>query len=280
MNAEESLRAGRLDEALAELKDQVRDEPANAGHRVFLFQLYCVLGQWDKAMTQLKVAADLDAANGLMSQVCREVLSCEVLRADIFAGKRSPLIFGEPEQWVGWMVQAMHLSSQGNAAEAQALRDRAMGEAEAVPGTVNGQPFDWIADADPRLGPILEAVVNGRYYWIPFSHIGLVHIDPPTDLRDLVWVPAQLRWTNGGEAVALIPTRYPGSEASQDSAIQMARKTDWIEQDGGAVIGMGQRMFATDQEDYPILEVRDITLGSATEPQAVSELPDGGPDTT
>ena len=70
------------------------------------------------------------------------------------------------------------------------------------------------------------------------------------------------------------------SETSQDSSVQMSRKTDWIEQAGGSAIGLGQRMFATDQDDYPILEVRDITLGSGVEPQAVSELPDGGPDTT
>ena len=279
MNAEELLRAGRLDEALTQLKDQVRDEPTNAADRVFLFQLLSVMGRWDQALTQLNVAADLDAANGLMAQVCREALACELLRVDIFAGRRSPLVFGEPEPWVGWMIQALQSSSRGDLSQAEALRAQALAQADAVAGTVNGQAFEWIADADARLGPIVEAVVNGRYYWIPFSHISRIHLDPPTDLRDLVWMPAQLRWTNGGEAPALIPTRYPGSASSGDSAIQLARKTDWIEQEVGAALGLGQRLFATDQDDYPILDIREITLGSDPGRQGVSERPDGGPDT-
>jgi hypothetical protein len=37
------------------------------------------------------------------------------------------------------------------------------------------------------------------------------------DLRDVVWMPAHLQFENGGESVALIPTRYPGSAASAGS---------------------------------------------------------------
>ena len=52
-------------------------------------------------------------------------------------------------------------------------------------------------------------------------------MEAPEDLRDLVWMPAQLQFDNGGESLALIPTRYPGSEASDDGAIALARKTSW-----------------------------------------------------
>ena len=40
-------------------------------------------------------------------------------------------------------------------------------------------------------------------------------------------MPAQLQFENGGESVALIPTRYPGSEASADGPVALARKTTW-----------------------------------------------------
>ncbi len=78
-------------------------------------------------------------------------------------------------------------------------------------GDIDGQPFEWIADADSRLGPVLEAVINGRYYWVPFSRLSRIQIEPPEDLRDMVWMPAHLQFENGGESVALIPTRYQGS---------------------------------------------------------------------
>ena len=38
-------------------------------------------------------------------------------------------------------------------------------------GSLNGQPFEWVADADSRLGPVMEAIINGRYYWVPFARL-------------------------------------------------------------------------------------------------------------
>ncbi len=56
-----------------------------------LFQMLAVQGEWEKALTQLNVSADLDAGNLLMAEVCRPAIAAEALRAEIFAGKRSPL---------------------------------------------------------------------------------------------------------------------------------------------------------------------------------------------
>jgi len=58
--AERSLREGDPAAALARLQDDVRARPADAKLRVFLFQLLCVLGQWERALNQLKVASELD----------------------------------------------------------------------------------------------------------------------------------------------------------------------------------------------------------------------------
>ena len=53
MQAEERLRSGNLEEALADLQAQIRKDPANPKLRVFLFQVLCLTGQWDRAVTQL-----------------------------------------------------------------------------------------------------------------------------------------------------------------------------------------------------------------------------------
>ena len=47
--AESSLRQGDLPAALAQLQEQIRDKPANAKLRIFLFQLLCVRGEWERA---------------------------------------------------------------------------------------------------------------------------------------------------------------------------------------------------------------------------------------
>jgi type VI secretion system protein ImpE len=149
----------------------------------------------------------------------------------------------------------------GRTAQCAELLTKAFDTAPATPGTVGDAKIQWIADADNRLGPMLEAIVNGGYYWIPFANISKIEIDAPTDLRDLVWSPARFTWTNGGEAVGLIPTRYDQSESSKDSAIQLARRTEWTQLSGEFYWGLGQRFFATDAGEYPILETRTIVLG-------------------
>jgi type VI secretion system protein ImpE len=188
--AEQHLQEGQLQEALVELQNQVRKDPANPKLRTFLFQLLVILGEWDRALTQLTVAGDLDAANLPMVQTYREAIRCEVLRKDIFAGRKTPVVFGEPAQWIALLQEALKLIADNRFAEARNLRDQAFELAPATPGTIDGTAFNWIADADTRLGPMLETVVNGRYYWVPFNQIREIHIEAPADLRDFAWMPA------------------------------------------------------------------------------------------
>lgn len=260
MSAEQLLAEGRLDEALAALKAAVRKDAANPRHRIFLFQLLSVQGDWERALNQLEVASQMDPAALAMAQTYREAIRCELLRARVFKGHRSPLIFGDPEPWLASVLQALGLTAQGHLEEAARLREEAFAVAPATSGQIDGQPFDWIAEADSRMGPILDAVVEGRYYWIPFQRIRRIQIEAPADLRDIVWMPANFIWANGGESVGLIPTRYPDSEISEDPQIRLARKTDWLDLVPGTYLGQGQRMLATDVSEYPLMDVRRIDL--------------------
>jgi len=272
MDARALLREGKPAEALKALQDRVRAAPASAVERIFLFQLLAVVGQWERALTQLNVAAEMEPKLLLAAQLCRPALACEALREEIFEGRRTPLVMGEPQPWVASMVEALQHDAKGKHAAAAELRSKAMEQAEAVPGFIDAEKFEWIADADPRLGPLLEAIIDGKYYWVPFANIREVIFDAPTDLRDLVWVQAQFIWSNGGTGAGLIPTRYVGSSASEDGAVQLARKTDWAgagngKGGGSPGSGLGQRLLATDTGEFPILEVRRLSLGEGAEPR-------------
>ena len=258
--AEHSLREGNLVTALKQLQEQVRAQPADAKLRIFLFQMLAAMGQWERGLDQLNVAAQLDPAALAMAQMYREALRCELLRAEVFAGKRSPMVLGQPDQWLALLIESTRLAGSGQAAQAAELRASAFDAAPTSPGSLDGVAFDWIADADMRLGPVLEAILNGRYYWIPFSRIRRIDVEKPEDLRDLVWLPAHFEFTNAGEAVGVIPTRYPGSEMSEDSAVCLARKTVWQEVSLGVFQGLGQRLFATNLGEYPVMDVRSILL--------------------
>lgn len=260
---EQLLQAGQLQESLDLIQNKVRNDPANAEYRVCLFQILAVLGQWDRALNQLNVAAELNAQNLLMAQVCRTALACEVMRQSVFSGKHSPLIFGEPEPWLSYLMQANQLCAQQNYSAALEMRDQAFEMAPAASGQINGQPFAWLADADSLLGPVLEAVVDGKYYWIPFSRISSIITEIPVDLRDLLWLPSQFVWCNGGSAYGLINARYAGfdetsSYYNDDPLIMLNRKTEWIDCSHDLYRGCGQKALVTDAGEYPILEVRTI----------------------
>jgi type VI secretion system protein ImpE len=260
MKAEEPLQAGHVEESLASLQEAVRKDAADPRLRVFLFQTLSVLGQWKRALNQLDVLAGMGSEHMMLARIFQPVVHCEVLRSQVFAGTRTPIVFGEPAPWMSWLIQANELAAQGKFSAARELRDKAFEAAPSAPGKANGKPFEWIADADPRLGPMLEAVVEGRYFWIPLFRVKLIHLEPPADLRDLVWTPAQFVWANGGEASGHIPTRYPGTESHGDDQLRLARKTEWIEREEGYSFGLGQRILTTDSEEYPLLECRTIEL--------------------
>lgn len=270
MNAIDALKAGDLQAALAQLTEETRAQPDNPKHRVFLFQLLAVCGEWDRSLTQLNVVRDLDESARLMAQTYQECLRCEALRREVFAGKRTPMVFGDPTPWLAQLIEAVRLDSQGEAAAAADLRGEAFEAAPVSSGTLavaagDGEQehaFEWIADADSRLGPVVEMIVNGRYYWAPVERIAEITFEPPTDLRDVVWTPAHFRWSNQGEAAGVLPTRYVDSELHADDAIRLSRKTDWQAMgDGGQHYrGLGQRTLMTDAGDFALMDLRRVSL--------------------
>ena len=243
---------------LKELQDRIRKEPQRADLRIFLFQLYCILGEWGKAANQLNAIEELDKEAESLVKTYREAVRCEVYRQGVFAGQRVPLILGDPPGWMGAMLEALKLDAAGHHPQAQMMRAQALEAAPTTPGSANGQPFEWIADADSRLGPLLEMIINGKYYWVPMHRLAHLELDAPADLRDFVWTPATVTLSNGGTNVALIPARYPGSESATDSALQLARATEWTELTPDSYAGRGQRMFATNDADISLLDLRDL----------------------
>jgi len=265
MDARQRLLDGDPRGALEALKGEVRKAPRQAPLRTFLFQMFCIFGEWDRALTQLSVAAELDPLALPMAEAYRTLIRCELVREGVFAGTRTPTLFGHPLPWVPLLVEANRALAQGAFAAAASLRNEAFEQAEAAPGTMDGTPFAWIADADPRLGPVLEAVLDGTYYWVPLQHVAEIKIDPPADLRDQVWLPVNFTWTNGGTSIGFVPSRYPSSATAADPLLALARRTEWQERgapDDGWALGLGQRMFTTGDADVALMDLRHLVFGA------------------
>lgn len=246
-----------LSSMLESTKSEVRTSPQDASARMRLFRLFVVGGEWDRARNQLDTASNLDASLAFTATVYRMALGCEALRAEVFAGKRTPLVAGEPSQWLALMVESLRAA---DAHAASALRAEALEAAQAKPGALNGEAFEWISDADSRLGPTCECFIDGKYYWVPFERVSEIRIPEPNDVLDTVWASAELTFVGGGTKHALIPVRYPGTESSDDEDLRLARKTVWAGSEDTGWQGLGQRTWTTDRAEVGVLDARSLTF--------------------
>lgn len=231
MNATELYKAGRLDEAISALGDALRRNPTDTRSRTFLFELLCFAGELDRAEKQLDVLAGAGREAEMGALLYRSALHAERLRREVFSGGAMPPSTASPR---------------------------------AVTGTLNGKPFSWLEDADPRIGARLEVYAAGQYTWLPFEQIEEIRMEPPKRLRDLIWAPARVRTASSVQGVelgeVLLPVLTPESWSSTDASVRLGRVTDWITLNDGFEAPIGQKLLAVDGEAVPILEIRELII--------------------
>ena len=90
--AKQLLDQGRLGDAVEELTRALRDKPLDRQARVFLFELLCFQGAFERAAKQLEimVTQSADATTGLAIQVYKDLAASEVARLSVFHGSGLP----------------------------------------------------------------------------------------------------------------------------------------------------------------------------------------------
>jgi type VI secretion system protein ImpE len=234
-NANQLFQAGKLNDAIQALNAEVRNHPEDSKRRIFLFELLCFAGEYDRAEKQLDILGSDDMQKEMGALVYRSALHAERTRHDLFTKKEYPKPVGSSAATGG-----------------------------AVSGTLNGKPFQSIADADPRIGPRLEVFAGGNYLWMNFEHLSSIDMEKPRRLRDLLWTPARLR---GGPALKdtelgeiLLPALTPFAWQDSDDAIRLGRMTAWVENESGEALPVGQKMLLVDGEEFPLLEIRKLEI--------------------
>lgn len=234
MSAQVLFQAGELDAAIERLGADLRANPMDVRGRTFLFELLCFAGQYDRAEKQLDVVAGASKESEMGAMLYRSALHAERERQAMFEDKGA-------------------MTSDGNRPP--------------VSGTLNGQGFSSIEDADPRLGGRLELFAAGQYTWIPFAQIAMIRMEPPKRLRDLLWAPAQIQTSPDFQGVelgeVLLPVLAPLSWKHSDPAVRLGRATDWVELEDGRAVPVGQRLLVVDDEPVPILELRELEISAA-----------------
>ncbi len=231
-SAESLYASGRLEEAIAQLGNNLRNEPANAQLRSFLFELLSFAGDYTRADKQLAALAAAGPAAEAGVATYRAALEAERVRE--------------------------HMFTSGDFPRTATLPSGA--------GTIEDQPFTEIADGDPRIGARLEVIAGGRYLWIPFAHLASIVIEPPTRLRDLRWLSARVATNSTVKDLelgqVLLPALTPSVWRHTDPELRLGRATDWDEQADGDFIPVGQKVLRIDDRMVPLVDVRVIVFTS------------------
>jgi len=239
MNPTQLYREGRLNDAIQALSAELRDRPADARRRTFLFELLCFAGEYERADKQLEVLAQSGpgAESGVL--LYRSAIYAEKQRHDLFARGEFPT-------------------------------DKDESQAEAG-GVLNGKAFASGSDADPRIGARLELFAAGNYLLLPLEHVASIHIPPPKRLRDLLWTPATVRTSASLKAAelgeVLLPVLAPFSWRHADDRVRLGRMTVWESTEGHRYpVPLGQKMWQVDEEEVPLLELRALEFHTASVP--------------
>jgi type VI secretion system protein ImpE len=233
MTPRDLLQAGKLDEAIDALSAELRDNPTDSSRRTFLFELLCFAGNYDRAEKHLDVVGQGSKEAEMGALLYHSALHAERMRQQMFESGTFPLT-SPPKP---------------------------------VSGTLNGKPFQSLTDADPRIGARLELFAAGAYTWIPFEQIESVQMLPPKRLRDMLWAPAIVRTGESFRGMELgevmIPAIAPLTWRRADGALRLGRITEWEALDNDTAAPIGQKLLLVDDEEFPILELRELTISTS-----------------
>ncbi len=252
--------AGKLTEAIAQLKQEVKSDPANVGMRSFLFGLLCFNGDYESAEKQLEVISLQSASSGAGAQVYKNVLRAEKNRNRVFHNELQPEYLKSPPHQIKNHLDAVKAFERGETEEVLTFLNGAVQKTAPLQGKINGNPFTRFADCHDLLAPILEVIIHDKYIWLPFEQIKLLQIEQPKTLQDLIWISARFELQDGQVLGGYIPTRYLDSGEHPDDLVKLGRKTDWKSISENLHMGSGQRMFSVDDEEKALLEIQEITF--------------------
>ncbi|MDR2153986.1 MAG: hypothetical protein LBE78_03020 [Burkholderiaceae bacterium] len=246
-----------LDAEIAAIQEKVRAEPTEPKWRMGLFQRYCQAGRWKKALEQLQAYARSSAEGEAFAYAYRVALQQEQIRERVFRGEIDLPLSEDTPEWLRILASTLKPTSATGSLTASDLRQQALEIAPTSSGTLDGKPFEWIADADTRLGPVCETIFNGQYQWIAFSQIESIRITAPSNVCDLVWLSAGIKLWSAESMPALIPARYPLTDGLIDGHLR-STLTTWEEQSKDVWVGRGVRILATNKTEKSLLDVRRI----------------------
>lgn len=247
---------GDLTRAIAVAAEALKKDPLDLPKRGFMAEMFCILGDFEKADKQLEIMSTLEPKTAVTVATWRQLIRAATLRRDVYAGRATPEVIAEPTPTIAGLLSAVLSLREGDPSAARATLADLEAQRPATPMLVNGKQVDDLRDVDDLSAGIVEVLAgNGKYFWIDMSQVVSLAFEAPQRPLDLIWRKATLVLTNGSEGEVFLPCTY--CMGSEESDYLLGRKTDWVEQDG-LLRGIGQRLWLAGDEALPLMEIEHL----------------------
>jgi type VI secretion system protein ImpE len=260
----ELLQKGDLSGAMGMARSEVDRHPSDQGARFVLFELLMIHDDFDTACDQIKALGKVSPEGSGTIDFWLGLVDAERHRHRFLStGQGSMAFLAKPPPWVrGFCDAAAAVCKQPSAATATILAN-AWKSVPTVTGWIDGVAFRSMRDADEVVGPFLEALVPGRWCWIPFAQISAVRFDAPRGFQDVIWRPAQVSLADGPDLRVWVPSLYSGTGARSNDE-KLARLTTFEYPAQGVCRGYGQRdLRVNDALLQGILSIQSIVVDQA-----------------
>lgn len=259
MNASDFFKNGKLQDAINEQTNSVKDNPGNQNKRLFLFELLSFAGDLDRAKKQLSALEYEKTEEMLAVSAYRNCITAEKQRREIFTGTK-PEFFSEPSNSILTRIQGLEAIGAKDFKSASSLINEANEKAPVIKGTLDGIAFDGLRDADDLFANILEIYSSDKYYWVPLEDIKSLEIAAPKFPRDLIFIPLKITLKSGESGSVHMPGLYLGSHEHSSDMVRLGRDNDWQELENGLMRGFGRKLFLAGDNDSDVLSWRNLLI--------------------
>jgi type VI secretion system protein ImpE len=266
MDAKQLFDSGHLQAAISQLTADVKASPRDLRNRIFLFELLCFTGDWQRAERQLDAVAQVsgDATVELGIEVYRGILRAEASRRQLFQGEsRQPKFLSEPPPYTALHLKALTEIIEQHFDQAETSLKESSALRKNLPGQIDDTHFDDFKDGDDLIAPFLEVIVRADYLWLALEDIVRLEIPPPRTLRDLLWIPGKVELREQQTIDVFIPVQYYGSSDHAEDPVKLGRMTVWENVGEETNLGKGQRTFLIDGDERSLLEIRKAEFVSS-----------------
>jgi type VI secretion system protein ImpE len=266
MDAKQLFDSGHLQAAISQLTADVKASPRDLRNRIFLFELLCFTGDWQRAERQLDAVAQVsgDATVELGIEVYRGILRAEASRRQLFQGEsRQPNFLSEPPPYTALHLKALTEIIEQHFDQAETSLKESSALRKNLQGQIDDTHFDDFKDGDDLIAPFLEVIVRADYLWLALEDIVRLEIPPPRTLRDLLWIPGKVELREQQTIDVFIPVQYYGSSDHAENPVKLGRMTVWENVGEETNLGKGQRTFLIDGDERSLLEIRKAEFVSS-----------------